>query len=166
MKKLYCAIVLSLFILLSSHTPVYALADGYYMIQNQMSGLYLDISGGSKDGGAEAIIWSRPKKGIPTNQQFYIKNVGNGNVTISPRHSKLYLSYATDQGAPIVQLSSKEVWKLKKQADGWYKIINALSGMCFDVNKGSTKAGANVIIWTTKNSKDGNQKWQFLKVTN
>jgi hypothetical protein len=131
-----------------------------------MSRLYLDIKGGSKAGGAEAIIWSRPKKGIPTNQQFYIKNVGNGNVTIYPRHSKLYLGYATDKGAPIVQLSSKGLWKLIKQDDGWYKIVDTLSGMCFDVNGGSKKAGTNVIVWTTKNSKDGNQKWLFLKATN
>jgi hypothetical protein len=134
------------------------------MIQNKLSNLYLDIKGATTQTGGEAILWKKPAKKTPTNQQFYVKNVGNGYVTLSPRHSKMFLSYATDEGSPIVQMNSEEKWIIKKQNDGWFKIVNRFSGMCFDIYNDLTKPGTNVIVWPENNTNDSNQKWKFIKV--
>ena len=45
-------------------------ADGYYMIQNKLSGLYLDIQSASSESGASLIIWTRNGR---ANQQYYLE---------------------------------------------------------------------------------------------
>lgn len=139
-----------------------AFQTGFFMIANKLSGLYADIRGGDESAGAELLIWKRNDK---LNQMFMVTNDGDGNFDINPAHSGKYLSPASGKGGPVVQSVQAYRWRLEKQDDGWYKIVDADSGLCWDVKGNSMKAGAPVVVWSVKNDKDDNQKFRFIAMS-
>ncbi len=63
--------------------------NGYYTISAIHSDKYLDISGGSKNDGAEVIQWNYHGG---NNQQWKIQDAGNGYFNIISRCNGLYLT--------------------------------------------------------------------------
>ena len=52
-------------------------------------------------------------------------------------------------------------WVIKKDANGYFSVVNAQSGRALDVEGGSAKDGANIHLWRTNNTCA--QKWKILK---
>lgn len=116
---------------------------GVFEIQNQESGLDVDVNAGSTDNGAIVIQW--PPGGnsnqawnfIPTSDGYYqIKNAFSGldlNVT----------GASHDGGTLIVQwpfgLDGNDQWLPARQADGSYTFANRHSGLLLDNPGGSTQ---------------------------
>ncbi|MFE6049372.1 RICIN domain-containing protein [Kitasatospora sp. NPDC056446] len=53
--------------------------------------------------------------------------------------------------------ATNQLWQFRRQPDGSYELVNALSSMCADVSGGSTAAGARVIQWPCGGG--ANQHW-------
>ncbi len=116
---------------------------GVFEIQNQESGLVVDVSAGSTDSGATVIQW--PSGGnsnqswnfIPTSDGYYqIRNAFSGqdlNVTAASKESE----------AKIVQwpfgTESNDQWLPARQANGSYTFSNRNSGLLLDNPGGSTQ---------------------------
>ncbi|MBQ8539978.1 MAG: RICIN domain-containing protein [Clostridia bacterium] len=65
----------------------------YYLIMDKETGKVFDISGGSVENGASAILYSVTGG---TNQHFKLVNNGNGSYKLQLRHSGLYLTKTAD----------------------------------------------------------------------
>ena len=65
----------------------------YYLIRDKKTGKVFDISGGSIENGASAILYSVTGG---TNQHFSLVNNGDGTYKLQLRHSGLYLTKAED----------------------------------------------------------------------
>ncbi|MER5204186.1 RICIN domain-containing protein [Streptomyces sp. NPDC002825] len=53
-------------------------------------------------------------------------------------------------------------WQFARQSDGSQELANVRSGLCADVNGGSTSAGATVIQWQCCG--DSNQRWNVRQL--
>jgi len=159
--KLFLSIIMVLVLTLTGSAPAYA---RYYTIQSKLSGLYLDIEGGDTKNGAGLITFTY--KGN-NNQQFYVAKVGensNGALyTIRPRHSGLYLG-GDGKGNQVAQYNWRTSWYLKKDRDGWYRIVHAPTGMVMDIKSNSTDIRAKIILWSRKDSGADNQKFSLHPV--
>jgi pectate lyase len=80
------ALSISLFV--SSIPTVYALDNVKYNIVSSMSGMYLDVYGGSSNDGANVIQYSTNDE---MKQQFDVEVLGDGTYSIRPAHSGKFL---------------------------------------------------------------------------
>lgn len=126
------------------------------------SGKCADVNGTSLADGASVIQWSCSGG---TNQQWTLRNLGNGYYHVIARHSGKCLNVAgasTADGAWAIQYacdgtSTNEQWAIQSAGGGYYTLVARHSGKCLDVNGASTNDGAQLIQWTC----DGgtNQQW-------
>ncbi|MET9401181.1 family 20 glycosylhydrolase [Kitasatospora sp. NPDC002965] len=73
------------------------------------------------------------------------------NVPGSSTASGTQLTTATADGG------SGQKWSFTRYSDGTYALVNQASGLCADVNRGFTSAGAKIIQWTCTGTP--NQRW-------
>ncbi|WP_218779438.1 RICIN domain-containing protein [Streptomyces sp. NRRL B-24572] len=57
---------------------------------------------------------------------------------------------------------SNRNWRFTLQSDGSYTLVNTATGLCADVNGGSTAPGATIIQWSC--SGNANQRWNVKKL--
>lgn len=135
-----------------------------YNIVNEASGLYLDVSGGSKENNAKIIQW--PANGA-ANQRWLVTDLGNGKWTIRPTHSKkamdVYGWYTVDGGA-INQWdysgNPNQQWQLVSSKSGGFTIVGEHSKKLVTV---ADKSRASAIYQNANNS-SANQRWYFNPV--
>ena len=146
--------------------------SGIYNIKSIRSGLVMDVSGGGKTEGTNIIQWTA-NGGL--NQQWKFESLGNGYYKIT---SVLNPDYSLDvngggaaNGTRVIQWTYhggiNQQWKIIENVDGSVSLMSRLSAesgtrSVLDVNGGGTKAGVNVIQWTS-NGLD-NQKWSLVPV--
>ncbi|MEU0403268.1 family 20 glycosylhydrolase [Streptomyces sp. NPDC006197] len=58
---------------------------------------------------------------------------------------------------------NSQKWTFTEQSDGSYTMANVATGLCADVNAGSTSAGASIIQWTCTGTT--NQRWRVAAAT-
>lgn len=132
-----------------------------YQLQNNMSGLLVDVSGASTSAGAQIIQWgynggqNQMWRFIPYGPFYQIQNV----------HSGLYLDdpgFSTTAGTNLTQAANDnnydEMWYLVP--DGINdQIVNIWSDLVVDVANGGANFGGSIIQYTSHNGY--NQMWEF-----
>jgi hypothetical protein len=129
------------------------LADGgVYRFVSTMSGLCLDVAGGSLDAGGNVQQWTCD--GL--SPQEWIATAGPGQtVTLAAENSGMCLSFAgaaADAGTSVDQLpcdgSPAQSWTVDNVGLGYFAFAQPSAGTCLDVAGGSTTPGGNVQVWT------------------
>lgn len=166
MKKVK-VIVLSLVIsmimacvpIIQVHAYTFSLGDYYYLQSALNSKMVIDVSGGSRNNGANIQLW---EKNGSNAQLFKIERNGNGYYTFINKGSNkamdVYGAY-TYSGANVGQWSQNgsnaQKWKLYNASgypDGYIRIKNRC-GKYLDVSGGGTRNGTNIQIWDKNNTK-------------
>lgn len=134
---------------------------GLYSVVNMASGKVLDVTGGSPQAGAYAQQWGYAGS---ANQQFYLRELGNGYWSMTPRHSGMLLDVlemAMADGARVVQWPANggvnQQWQLKRSLTGGYNVVARHSGRSLTV--GDTGSGARV--YQATDLANGFQRWFF-----
>ena len=140
--------------------------DGYYTIQFEHSGMYLDVANGETTNGTN--VWQYTYNGSD-NQQWIIQDLGEGYYNIISKSSNTYLTVANGQtkNCTNIEINSKkddqsQTFKLIKQEnvkgeqtieDGKYEIELALdSNKVVEVLDASMYSGANVQVFQRNNA--------------
>ncbi len=109
-----------------------------------------------------------------TNEQFILKNRGNGYVSIHPKHAPnlcLNAKLANRTPGDVCTLYTYEngdnasLWSIHKYADGTYAIKNKATDLVLDVRNGCYDLGSNVINWTA-NGYLRAQSYRLTKLSN
>ena len=138
----------------------------YEIAPNYATNMRLDVSGASKENGANVQIY----KANGTNaQKWKFKHLGNDYYTIICVCSGKVLDVYgknSDPGTNVQQWTSNngsnQIWKVKKADNGSYYLCPKLNEkVCLDVYKGGKTNNTNVTTWTLNNAY--NQKWQIIK---
>ncbi|MDX3129445.1 RICIN domain-containing protein [Streptomyces europaeiscabiei] len=123
----------------------------YYDLVARHSGKCLDVSDNSAADGAVALQYTC---GGGLNQQWRLKDAGNGYVQILAQHSGKCLDVAgnsTADGAFVNQYrcttGTNQQWQFQDQGGGYYRLVARHSGKCLDVKDASTTNGARLIQW-------------------
>ena len=140
--------------------------DGTYEIApNYATNMRLDVSGASKDNGANVQIY----KANGTNaQKWKFKHLGNDYYTITCVASGKVLDVKSGNSKPGANVqqwgsngSNAQIWKVKKADNGSYYLCPKLNEkVCLDVYKGGKTNSTNVTTWTLNNAY--NQKWKIF----
>ena len=141
--------------------------NGYYTVQFEHSGMYLDVSNGETANGTN--VWQCRYNGADA-QKWIIEDLENGNYSFISKCSNTYLTVSggkTSKGTNIEINEKKndqsQVFKLNKIenitgertiADGLYEIELALdSNKVVEVADASQNSGGNVQIFQRNNAK-------------
>lgn len=161
-KKMSYSIILSMLLVLVTSVSVFAdsIPEGYYRIQNVLSGLYLDCAGYNVGSNI------RQEKPLSTmaGEKFLVLNSANGYSTIHPAGAQqlaVDVDGAIDENNRNIQLytsngTDAQKWKFLSNNNGSFRIMSKCSqdkrGMT--VAHASLESGANVLLYdynATKN---------------
>lgn len=153
--------------------------DGSAQIVSRLAGKSIDVAGGSLVSGANVLIWTDTDE---RNQKWAIEDLSEattiGGVSYPLfairvfEHTELSLDVVGGSSASGVNVeiyttnaTNAQKWAFIPvppfQSGGIYEIVSMLSKkMCADVAGGSTANGANVLLYTRKDS--NNQKFVFV----
>ena len=147
---------------------------GTYQLVARHSGKVLDVSGISKNNGANVHQWEYVGG---ANQHWQITPVGNGYYTLKAKHSGLALAVdlnpatngglnSTFKGVNIFQYGTNQddnrLWKIEPVGNCYYKLTNKHSSQVLDVSGVSEANGANVQQWSYGEGE--NQQWKLVPV--
>jgi hypothetical protein len=110
-------------------------------------GLFLAISGGTRNAGDVAIVWPATND---TDQQWLLDPIDGGCVRIANKNSGLYLGMREDRkdpGGDAIQWNwagGGQRWMVEPQADGFVAFINKNSGLCLTVHGNERDRGAGL----------------------
>ena len=115
-----------------------AVSNGKYLIINKKNCDALDVEKASKECGANIIVFDKHGK---ENQQFIVKNVGSGYVTLVNVNSKLAITIENKkEGSSLEQTeicgspNAYQLFKIIKVCEGYYLIQNKASGLYINGN--------------------------------
>lgn len=124
------------------------------------SGKCVDVAGGSRDNGANAIQWDCHGGG---NQSWRLVKKGAYYQVIA-KHSGKCLTVqggSRSSGANVFQNAchggDQQLWRFVKVGDS-FRLVAKHSGKCLDVEYGSRDSGANLIQWDCHDG--ANQLWR------
>ncbi|WP_367318722.1 RICIN domain-containing protein [Streptomyces sp. HUAS ZL42] len=124
----------------------------YYNLVARHSGKCLDVSDNSAADNAIVLQYTC-HSGL--NQQWRLRDAGNGYVQVLAQHSGKCLDVAgasTTDGAFVNQYhcttGTNQQWQFQDQGGGYYRIVARHSGKCLDVANASTSDGTRLIQWT------------------
>jgi hypothetical protein len=123
-----------------------------YRFLSTMSGLCLDVVGGSLDAGSN--VQQSNCNDLPP--QSWTASAGAGQtVTLSSQNSGMCLSFAgaaATAGTNVEQLpctgAPDQTWTVQNVGLGYYVFGQPEAGTCLDVSGGSTSPGGNIQVWT------------------
>ncbi len=153
--------------ILSGPTASGALEDGVYIIASSLNrNLVLDVSGVSKDAGANVHGWMSSGG---ENQLWYIQSIGGGLYSVRALHSARFMNVAGSgktNGTNIHQWSDKtpngdEKWRIQDNEDGTYTFLAAVNGLALDLADGKVANGQNVQCWQSNGT--GAQRWVLYR---
>jgi hypothetical protein len=131
-----------------------------HRLVSNMSGLCLDVSGGSKAAGG--AIQQYTCNGLPP-QSWKVTRAADGTVSLAADVSGMCLTTTGAAGTPIVQQpcdgSAAQAWNLRAVGTGYYELKHAGTTSCLDVAAGSIAAGAKIQQWTCNDLAP--QIWHF-----
>jgi len=142
-------------------TSTGAVAPGTYKLVNRLSGLSLDDAGFGGVG-TGLVQWGYNAQ---TNQQWRLAQSG-AFYTIQSVYNGLNASVngSTTAGAKVVletaTTGNDQLWSVVKQADGYYTLVNRLSGLLMDDSGNSLNAGNPMVQWGANSGQ--NQEWSIL----
>ena len=131
--------------------------DGRYHIVSQLNDNYnLDVSGVSKDAGANIQLWE--SRNVPE-QTFNVRWLGNGYYKIINANSGKALEVSganPNAGANVHQWNEHEgeaeQWVIRQNGDGSYSIICRWGSHAIDVKDAAVGNGINIQTWDINNS--------------
>jgi hypothetical protein len=131
-----------------------------YRLVCSTSAYALDAGGGATTG---AKVVQSADSGSAS-ETWQITDTGGGSYALSNPTSHMALTAAAaNTGASVVLAAdtgaAAQRWHLKDLGDGYDELTNDGSDLALD-NGGSTAAGADVIVWTSKGN--SNQKWELI----
>lgn len=142
------------------------LKDGWYYIKNVHAQKYLQVAGNV--GKNNANVELSKGTGVP-GQKWYLKNVGNGYVTLKSALGDFNLDVTggknTDGANMIIYnayAGTPQQFSLRKTSQNMvYNVLTKTSNLtkCLDDYNFQTQDGANVIQWTFNAT--ANQQWVF-----
>lgn len=140
--------------------PATSLPTGWHRLVNRASGKALDVTGASTADGAKVIQWTQTGS---TNQQWQFLPNPDGSFRLVARHSGRLLT-GSGQGAQLDQWpdtgGDNQWWRLVDAGGGHHRIVNVRTGLCVDVEGGSTADGARVVQWPANGG--ANQEWRIV----
>ncbi|MBC9730383.1 RICIN domain-containing protein [Streptomyces sp. TRM68367] len=126
------------------------------------SGKCADVASSSTANGATLQQWSCHDG---TNQQWTLRDLGNGYMQLVAQHSGKCLDVAsssTANGATLQQWSchdgTNQQWQLRDAGDGYVSLVARHSGKCVDVSSRSSADGARLLQWSCHGGT--NQQWR------
>ncbi|HVA96976.1 MAG TPA: RICIN domain-containing protein [Candidatus Acidoferrales bacterium] len=142
----------------ASHASYSGIVSGnVYRFLNKCSGQTLDVSDNSMKDGAPIIQWPWTDNGWNKDRRWEITQLSDGNYTIRPMSSFMYLSLEKNvpqQGIPIIQRnltspSLSEEWEIVPSSNGnnTYTVINKKSGMAIGITSCTQGRGAPIEQW-------------------
>lgn len=144
--------------------------DGMYVIRNVNSGIYLNVSGGSAESGANVQQWGTDA--AHSYDTWTLESDGNGYYRIYSMvddGKKLLLNAGdgTDAAASNVCIYEKngkdnQLFSFSANADGSFKIVSKASDKAVEVVNAETRAGANVQQWEINGANC--QDWELIPV--
>ena len=155
----------------SENRPI---ADGEYYIKSATGNAWLDVSGDPKPKGNGYSNESNVQIWDSKTDSFNVKYISDGYYKIYETTSGLALDVYNPTGLTFgrgtnVQVydgnnlaNRAQLWRIKDEGNGNYRLISNLNGYSLDVNGGLSDKGTNVQIWTYNTSNA--QKWSFEKV--
>lgn len=130
-----------------------------YSIVSLANGKSLDVTAASTTAGTKLQLWGY---GGGNNQQFYIREAGNGYWTITAKHSNLLLDVSgrsLSDGASILQWTAtgatNQQWQLKQSTTGAFNIVSRNSGKSITAASGDHAAA----IYQATDTASGLQRW-------
>lgn len=144
------------------------ISDGKYVIKPAYNTNYaLDVTGASKDNGANIELWW---DNGANNQKFDIKYSEDGYYTITSAYTKKSLDVAWSSkmnGANLQQYehtnNTNQKWIIKRNEDSTYSIISICNNLYVDVVEANYVSGTNIDLWQYNGG--ANQKFIFEKTT-
>lgn len=139
-----------------------AIKDGVYVIASAKSlSCVLDVSGASKQNGANVLLWNDNGQ---TNQQWRIafdKNTGRYSIVSVNSNMALVFSSAKS-GANVFQKklsgSAAFLWSIMNTSSGYVLAPAGSSGIALDVQGGAGNNGDNIELWVA-NDKPWQRFW-------
>ena len=154
-------------------TPAVLTEGAVYMIQNENSGLYMEVKDANAENTANVQQWGAESSAAPNtwrvlsagNDYYYLYSQLGDKVTylldidMGKSDNGTNIQIYTDTKADAQQ------FKFVRNDDGTYYILTKSSGdkSCVAVSSASTSSGANIIQWEYK-AGDKSQKWILTQV--
>ncbi|MEU6915449.1 RICIN domain-containing protein [Streptomyces olindensis] len=124
----------------------------YYTFVARHSGRCVDVKDNSAADGYDVVQYDC-NGGL--NQQWRLKDAGNGYVQIIAEHSGKCLDVASASTADRAYVQqhrcttgTNQQWLQQDQGNGYYRLVARHSGKCLDVENGATANGTRLIQWT------------------
>ncbi len=122
-----------------------------YRLVNVMSGMCLDVSGGSTKAGATIEQWTCNDL-APQNWTFTETAKGSFSMTAQNSGLCLAVSGAAAPGSAVEQQacdgSAGQAWTLQNVGRDYYVLRHGAASLCMDDAAGSTTAGTAMQLWT------------------
>lgn len=154
-------------------TPAVLTEGAVYMIQNENSGLYMEVKDANAENTANVQQWGAESSAA--HNTWRVLSAGNGyyylysqlgdkvtyllDIDMGKSDNGTNIQIYTDTKADVQQ------FKFVRNDDGTYYILTRSSGdkSCVAVSSASTSSGANIIQWEYK-AGDKSQKWILTQV--
>ncbi len=154
-------------------TPAVLTEGAVYMIQNENSGLYMEVKDANAENAANVQQWGAESSAA--HKTWRVLSAGNGYYYLySQLGDKVTYLLDIDMGksdnGTNIQIytdtkADAQQFKFVRNDDGTYYILTRSSGdkSCVAVSSASTSSGANIIQWEYK-AGDKSQKWILTQV--
>ena len=154
-------------------TPAVLTESAVYMIQNENSGLYMEVKDANAENAANVQQWGAESSAA--HNTWRVLSAGNGYYYLySQLGDKVTYLLDIDMGksdnGTNIQIytdtkADAQQFKFVRNDDGTYYILTRSSGdkSCVAVSSASTSSGANIIQWEYK-AGDKSQKWILTQV--
>lgn len=154
-------------------TPAVLTEGAVYMIQNENSGLYMEVKDANAENTANVQQWGAESSAA--HNTWRVLSAGNGYYYLySQLGDKVTYLLDIDMGksdnGTNIQIytdtkADAQQYKFVRNDDGTYYILTKSSGdkSCVAVSSASTSSGANIIQWEYK-AGDKSQKWILTQV--
>lgn len=154
-------------------TPAVLTEGAVYMIQNENSGLYMEVKDANAENAANVQQWGAESSAA--HNTWRVLSAGNGYYYLySQLGDKVTYLLDIDMGksdnGTNIQIytdtkADAQQFKFVRNDDGTYYILTRSSGdkSCVAVSSASTSSGANIIQWEYK-AGDKSQKWILTRV--
>ena len=155
----------------------YGMSGAYNLLASYDNSIALDVSDAGKNAGTNVQIWTRNGTAAQT---FKVTRISNINSVLAHNAGEDFYARISYNGAYLQTTGTeagrgmdvrvtrtanasdpKQIWHFIRQGNGSYKIVNAYSGWCLDVQGGV--AGNQANVWTYYDDHGGvPERWYLM----